>query len=81
MEVKPSDDCVVISINNDDATANNKNGKFTTLVETDRYVELLQGHPAFSHCSHLLLKCRLATNSHWLKVQHKVVKITYMHLQ
>ena len=27
-------------------------------------------HPAIIHCSHLLLKCRVATNTrHWLKVQ------------
>ena len=42
MEVKPSDECVVISINNDDAddddsTADNKNGKCSTTVESDRY--------------------------------------------
>ena len=28
--------------------------------------------PAISHCSHLLLKCRVATNiGHWLKVQSR----------
>ena len=32
-------------------------------------------HPAISHCSHLLLKCRVATNiSHWLKVQSRWLK-------
>ena len=31
--------------------------------------ELIRAHPAISHCSHLLLKCRVATNIiHWLKV-------------
>ena len=30
----------------------------------------IRAHPAISHCSHLLLKCRVATNiSLWLKVQ------------
>ena len=32
-------------------------------------------HPAISHCSHLLLKCRVATNiSHWLKVHSRWFK-------
>ena len=31
-----------------------------------------RAHPAICHCSHLLLKCRVATNvSLWLKVQSK----------
>ena len=36
-----------------------------------------RAHPAISHCSHLLLKCRVATNrqaSHWLKVQSRWFK-------
>ena len=34
-----------------------------------------KAHPAISHCSHLLLKCRVATNiSHWLKVQSRLFK-------
>ena len=43
MDVKPSEESVVISIKDDDtadATADNKNGKFTSPVETCRYVEL-----------------------------------------
>ena len=32
-------------------------------------------HPAIAHCSHLLLKSRVATNiSHWLKVQSRWFK-------
>ena len=31
-----------------------------------------RAHPVTSHCSHLLLKCRVATNiSHWLKVHSR----------
>ena len=34
-----------------------------------------RAHPAISHCSHLLLKCRVATNiSHCLKVQSMWLK-------
>ena len=34
-----------------------------------------RAYPAISHCSHLLLKCRVATNiSHWLKVHSSEVK-------
>ena len=33
-------------------------------------LSIVKAHPAISHCGHLLLKCRVATNiSHWLKVQ------------
>ena len=36
---------------------------------------IYRAHPAISHCSHLLLKCRVITNiSHWLKVQSKWFK-------
>ena len=35
----------------------------------------LRAHPVISHCSHLLLKCRAATNiSHWLKVHSRWFK-------
>ena len=35
----------------------------------------VRAYPAISHCSHLLLKCRVATNiSHWLKVHSRGVK-------
>ena len=34
-----------------------------------------RAHPAISHCSHLLLNCRVATNmSHWLKVHSRSFK-------
>ena len=34
-----------------------------------------RAHPAISHCSHVLLKWRVATNiSHWLKVQSRCFK-------
>ena len=34
-----------------------------------------RAHPAISHCSHLLLKCRVATNiSYWLKVRSRWFK-------
>ena len=34
-----------------------------------------RAHPAISHCSHLLLKCRAATNiNHWLTVQSRWFK-------
>ena len=34
-----------------------------------------RAHPAISHCNHLLLKCRVATNiSHWLKVHSRWFK-------
>ena len=33
---------------------------------------ITRAHPAMSHCNHLLLKCRMATNiSQWLKVQSR----------
>ena len=36
-------------------------------------IETRRAHPAISHCSHLLLKCRMATNiSQWLKVVQKL---------
>ena len=36
---------------------------------------LARAHPAISHCSHLLLKCKVATNMcHWLKVQSRWFK-------
>ena len=35
----------------------------------------IRAHPAISHCSHLLLKCRVATIiSHWLKVHSRWFK-------
>ena len=35
-----------------------------------RWWSCSRAHPVISHCSHLLLKCRVATNlSYWLKVQ------------
>ena len=35
----------------------------------------VSAHPAISHCSHLLQKCRVATNiSHWLKGQSRWFK-------
>ena len=38
-------------------------------------IETPRAHPAISHCSHLLLKCRMATNiSQWLKVQSRWFK-------
>ena len=34
-----------------------------------------RAHPVISHCSHLLLKCRVVTNiSHWLKEQSRWFK-------
>ena len=39
----------------------------------------VRAYPAISHCSHLLLKCRVATNiSHWLKVHSRGSKNTYL---
>ena len=36
---------------------------------------LIRAHPAISHCSHLLLKCRVATNiSNWPKVHSRWFK-------
>ena len=45
-----------------------------------RHLQLLyRDHPAISHCSHLLQKCRVATNiSHWLKVHLGGSKPTYL---
>ena len=38
-------------------------------------IETHRAHPVISHCSHLLLKCRMATNiSQWLKVQSRWFK-------
>ena len=38
-------------------------------------IETRRAHPAISHCSQLLLKCRMATNiSQWLKVQSRWFK-------
>ena len=38
-------------------------------------IETRMAHPAISHCSHLLLKCRMATHiSQWLKVQSRWFK-------
>ena len=38
-----------------------------------------RAHPAISHCSHLLLKCRVATNiSHWLKVKSRWKKYIFV---
>ena len=38
-------------------------------------IETRRAHPAISDCSHLLLKCRMATNiSQWLKVQSRWFK-------
>ena len=43
-------------------------------------IETRRAHPAISHCSHLLLKCRMATNiSQWLKVQSRWFK-NYIYL-
>ena len=39
----------------------------------------VRAYPAISHCSHLLLKCRVASNiSHWLKVHSRGSKNTYL---
>ena len=39
------------------------------------YISYIRAYPAISHCSHLLLKCRVDTNiSHWLKVQSRWFK-------
>ena len=36
----------------------------------------VRAYAAISHCSHLLLKCKVATNiSHWLKVHSRGSKI------
>ena len=39
----------------------------------------VRAYPAISHCSHLLLKCRVATNiSHRLKVHSRGSKNSYL---
>ena len=48
-----------------------------TLSELDMRVVIMgcRAHPTISHCSHLLSKCRVATNiSHCLKVQSRWFK-------
>ena len=48
--------------------------KEVVLILADRE-NLIRAHPAISHCSHLLLKCRVATNiSLWLKVHARWFK-------
>ena len=40
-----------------------------------------RAHPANSHCSHLLLNCRVATNtSHWLKVNSRWFTNQILHI-
>ena len=44
-------------------------------LKYDNVPNKYRAHPAISHCSHLLLKCRVATNiCHWLKEQSRWFK-------
>ena len=47
----------------------------TKMTSHPNFRTLFRAHPAINHCSHLLIKCRVATNlSNWLKVHSRWFK-------